>query len=122
MRTNNKKQSPKYSFAIIKHFNSPNFATTVDGHTVERKETIFIPDWGAFVRCASYDDHFVYEDPEAVKGKKGRWYHMCSCGSPAVIVGYAGYKGDASKDTMPMLVCYIHATTGLHATGGSRWI
>jgi len=119
MKKNGRHKSQKYSFAIIKHFNSPQSAVTLDGNTVERVDKIFIPDWGVFARCASYDNHFIYEDPEAVKGKKGRWYHMCTCGSAAVITGYSGYRGDASKDTLPMLVCYLHASTGRHADGST---
>ena len=110
----------KYSFSIIHHRGSVNEATTLDGHKVIRQEEIFIPQWGTFVRCAEYDEHFVYEDPES-KVRIGRGVHMCSCGSAAVIVGFTGYKRDASKITGGMLVCKIHADTGFHQTGGTKW-
>jgi hypothetical protein len=110
----------KYSFSIIHHRGSPYEATTLDGHKVERMEEIFIPEWGIFVKCSPYDDHFIYEDPES-NTKIGRWAHMCTCGSPAVIVGFSGYKRDASKGSGGMLVCKLHADTGLHQTGGTKW-
>ena len=110
----------KYSFSIIHHRGSVNEATTLDGHKVTRQEEIFIPAWGIFTKCAPYDDHFVYEDPES-KNKIGRWVHMCTCGSPAVIVGFTGYSRDASKGSGGMLVCKLHADTGFHQTGGTKW-
>jgi hypothetical protein len=113
-------EEQKYSFAIIHHRGSPTKATTLDGHKVERLEEIFIPEWGAFIKCAPYLEHFIYEDPES-KIRIGRWVHMCTCGSPAVIVGFDAYKRDASKGTGSFLVCKLHADTGLHNTGGVVW-
>jgi hypothetical protein len=104
-----------FSFSIIRQFNSPNKATTVDGYTVTRKEKLFIEEWGAFVPCAPYDTHFIYKDPS---NKIGRWLFVCSCGSPAGIVGYNAYKDDASNEGA-MLVCLHHAQTGKHADGVS---
>jgi len=118
--------NPVHSFAIIRQFGSPNEATTLDGHKVQRKEEIYIPDWGKFVKCAPYDDHFIYEDPEAKK-KIGRWVHMCTCGSPAIIVGYNQYAQDASKYSGGLLVCKYFTDTslengfGVHQTGGRKW-
>lgn len=110
----------KYTFSIIHHRGSPNEATTLDGYKVYRQEEIFIPEWGKFVKCAPYDDHFIYEDPQSER-IIGRWAHMCTCGSPAVIVGYNAYKNDASKYSGGLLVCKAHADTGHHQTGGRKW-
>jgi hypothetical protein len=116
----------KYSFSIIHHRGSPNEATTLDGHKVERQEELFIPDWGTFVKCAQYDDHFVYEDPES-KNIVGRWMHMCTCGAPGIIVGYKAYEQDASKYSGGLLVCKaftdssIETGYGVHQTGGRKW-
>jgi len=117
----------KYSFAIIKQFGSPDEATTLDGHKVTRQEELFIHEYGTFVKCAQYDDHFIYEDPEFSK-KVGRWLHMCTCGSPGIIVGYNAYKKDASKYSGGLLVCKAYTDSsitqgyGVHQTGGARWI
>jgi len=115
-----------YSFGIIKQFGSPNEATTLDGHKVQRLEEIYIPQWGISVKCAPYDDHFIYEDPES-KTKIGRWVHMCTCGSPAIVVGYNQYAQDASKYSGGLLVCKHFTDTsiengyGVHQTGGRKW-
>jgi hypothetical protein len=111
--------SEKHSFAIIKHRGSNFEATTLDGHKVKRQEKIWIPDYNNYINCAPYDDHFIFEDPE--KNKIGRWMHMCTCGSPAVVVGYNVYKADASNSGA-LMVCWLHASTGLHGTGGSKWV
>lgn len=108
----------KYSFAIIHHRGSLNEAETADGHRVYKQKSLLFPEHG-WVLCAPYDNHFTFIDPTDVIG---RWSPMCSCGSPAVIVGYNAYRKDASattsaESTIPgeMVVCYLHATTGKHA-------
>jgi|YelNatPaOPRAMG01_1025707.scaffolds.fasta_scaffold232255_1 hypothetical protein len=114
----------KIRFSIIKHFNSPNSAVTLDGYTVRRQNKIFIRELGRSVVCAPYDNHFIYLDP-VFNQKGGRWFAMCTCGSPAVIAGYNAYKKDASPtsgdDILPgeMLVCYFHSNTGRHSDGST---
>jgi len=115
---------PKFNFAIIRHKGDLNHATTADGKRVHRQKSLYFEGHG-LILCAPYDNHFVFDDP---MGKKliGRWSPMCSCGSPAVIVGYNAYIKDAtptnkSESSIPgeMIVCYFHATTGKHADGSS---
>ena len=108
-------------FSVIRVKGDANKAETLDGFTVRRvKRIMFDNKW---VMCAPYDNHFLYEDPS---GKPHRWLQMCTCGSPAVCVGYKAYKRDgspttAAESTTPgeQFVCYIHATTGRHADGSS---
>lgn len=113
----------KFTFAIIKHKGDLNNATTADGKKVHRRKQIFFD--GRMILCAPYDNHFVFDDPMSTK-LVGRWSPMCSCGSPAVIVGYNAYRKDASPSTRDestapgeMIVCYIHATTGHHVDGSN---
>lgn len=63
-----------------------------------------MPEWGAFVPCAPYEEHFVYLNPDTSEGSSS---YMCTCGSAAVVVppGPAG-----------MFVCLFHATYGSHTT------
>lgn len=105
----------KQAFNIIMNFNSPNKATTVDGYDVERQEKLWIPEWGAFVTCASYDNHFVFEHPN--KKRKGTIY-LCTCGSAAIVPGYSGYKGDSSN-VGALFVCLLHSASGKHADGSN---
>ena len=103
------------SFSIIKNYNSPNSAVTEDGIEVRRKEKIYIPDWNAEVKTAPYDNHFIYYDSSE---KVGRWSLMCSCSSPAGIIGYNAYKKDASNYGA-MIICLAHGQYGKHSDGSS---
>ena len=112
-------------FSVIRKWGDANNAETLDGLKVERIEYLFFDDKieARMVKCAPYDNHFIYEDSS---GKPNRWVQMCTCGSSAVCVGYKGYKRDASPTTSAdstrpgeMFVCYLHATTGNHADGSS---
>lgn len=108
-----------FTFSIIKHRGDPKYATTLDGYRVQKHEKVYIPEWKAWVMCADYHmEHFVYLDPMAyLKNKLGRWFAMCTCGSPAVIVGKDVYTSSGG-----MLVCYFHALNGRHTTGdGRKW-
>jgi hypothetical protein len=117
-----KKNTLGISFSIIKHFGTPNDAVTVDGIRVHRQEKVFVLDAARFIMCAPYDNHFIYLDTSK---KVGRWFAMCTCGSPAVIVGYNAYKKDSSPTSGvgispgEMLVCHIHASFGKHADGST---
>lgn len=119
-----KKKSSKlpYKFSIIRQFNSPNSALTQGGYEVKREEKLYIPTMNKWVMCAPYDNHFVYIDPTPISktSTDRRWLLMCTCGSPAIVVGYNAYKNNASPaiggDTPgEMLVCYFHAQYNRHA-------
>lgn len=106
-------QSKDYGcFNIIHHSGFPMEATTIDGIKVFREDEIFVPEWQETVRCAQYDDHFVYEEPTHGYGK---WSYMCTCGSPAVIVERAAYRHDSAL-TGKLLICYFHRIFGKHQT------
>lgn len=112
-------QNEGMSFSIIKQRGDPDEATTLDKYKVTRKEKVFLPEFGGWVRCAPYSSHFVYLDPT---GKKGRWFASCTCGSPAVVVGYDAYRRDQSANEGTMLVCLYHAQHGYHTNEqGSNW-
>lgn len=115
---------PKFNFAIIKHRGDLDNATTADGYKVHRQDKLFFEGHG-WVKCAPMDNHFVYDDP-AFKKKRGRWSPMCTCGSPAGIVGYNAYVDNASPtgkfdSSVPgeMIICLHHAQYGKHADGSS---
>lgn len=113
MSENGKEFNPNISFSIIKQRGDPKTATTLDGHVVHKEEKVFVPEWNRWVACADYHgEHFVYLDPS---DKPGRWFAMCTCGSPAVIVGKDVYKGEQG-----MLVCHFHAAQGYHQTSDGR--
>jgi hypothetical protein len=83
------------------------------GVTVYRRNYIDIPDFGR-VNCAPYDNHFVFRHRFADR----QWPLFCTCGGPAVITGYSGYKKDGSPQGQ-LLVCFHHANWNTHADGSS---
>lgn len=117
----------KPRFQIVRRVGMPTYAYLPDGTRVERStlpngvEAIFTGDLNGFVRCASYHDHFIYEIPPRVAYLYPGPAFRCTCGSFAVMAGLSGYIADASPSGK-MWLCYFHAVTGQHATGGDRWV
>ena len=126
--TNGKvKPSTKFNMnvAYIRVRNTPNEATLSDGSKIYRiKEgKVYVEGLKRFVKTVDYSNHFVALDPSK---KVGRWFALCSCGSPAVVAGYNAYKHGASAGTNQdgmvageMLICYFHSLTGKHSDGSS---
>lgn len=130
-----------YGFNIIK-FRDPTQATLGSGDTVHHADRVYfkVPadsemaglkggDWLS-VKCADYHtEHFLYIDPlylhDKVEGK-GHWFAMCTCGSPAVLVGPTDAAMEDSSCPERLLVCYLYHLTltqtghGRHATTGER--
>lgn len=95
------------SFNIVHHAGEVKQAILKDGTVVHRVESIFVPDYGAFVKCASYLEHFIYLNPDTSEGSSA---YVCTCGNPAVI---------APPGPGGMFFCLFDLNTGLkgyHAT------
>ncbi len=93
---------------IVRHVGDLNMVEA-DGKKFYRQE--FIPMYmdgmdkpPVKVKCAPYDNHFIYKDM-----RRHSWTTFCTCGSPAVVVGFDVYKKDASAQGA-MLVCLFHAS------------
>lgn len=84
----------------------------VEGKAFYRQKSLDLGDMGV-TPCAPYDSHFIFMDDR----RKG-WILFCTCGSPAVAVGYDAYKHDASPQGQ-LLVCYFHAASGKHTDGSN---
>lgn len=112
--TVNKKSPP---FQIIRHRGQPRKGQLPDGTWIYAEDKMFIEEYRGFVPTAPYSDHFIYRMPKNSLGSA----YMCSCGSPAIIVGISGYVHDASPQGK-LMVCMAHSTNGIHLTGGSRWV
>ena len=139
-----------HSFNIVRQKGSPTKVTLETGHVVEKQEYVYFRmpnsdgsgpgDW-RMTRCADYHgEHFLYLDPlyndppkqvdpaKAATGR-GHWFAMCTCGSPAVIVGPMEASYEESEAVEQLLVCYIYHKTlredgfGKHAdqAGRKRW-
>lgn len=139
-----------HSFNIIKHRDGPTKVILKSGHKVTKENYIYFQapnadasapgDW-MMVKCADYHgEHFVYLDPlyntdalhadpdKRITGR-GHWFAMCSCGSPAVVVGPTEAAKEDSDCPERLLVCYTYHLTlneygfGTHADeeGRRRW-
>lgn len=111
----------KKQFNIIRQRGQPNKLQLPDGTWVYKEDKFLIPEYGGFVPCAQYSDHFLYQIPSHLASKYPGSIYRCSCGSFAVISGVSGYVLDASPQGK-LFLCHVSATTGLHATGGTKWI
>ncbi len=93
------------TFQIIQHRGDPQQAALPKHNIiVKRQERLFVGEWGQFVTCAPYDNHFVYQNPDRTPGQSS---FMCTCGSPAVVATPFGAR---------LFVCLNHATYGFHTT------
>jgi hypothetical protein len=95
------------TFNIIHHRGEPNTAE-FEGVKISRQKALFIREWGRFIPCMPYDDHFIFEVPPMAK-IMGMSEYMCTCGSAAVVATPETERGR-------MFVCLFHATYGAHQT------
>lgn len=101
-------------FHIIKHRGQANRATLVNGSVVHRQEKIYVPEYRGWVKCAPYDNHFVFEVPQDIAGPA----HQCTCGSIAHIIGSKDYGHLGSPEGM-LFTCLHHTSTNKHADGST---
>jgi hypothetical protein len=115
----------KHAYNIIAQRGDPTHATTVTGHPVEKKALVIIPSPfdGTMIalNCADYHmEHFVYIDPlferDLPKNEsRSFWFAMCTCGSPAAIIGGADVARHEGRPFLGyednMLVCQHYYQT-----------
>lgn len=103
----------------IRHFGQVNQATfksvNQKEYPVERQDFIAVDmsdiedgsEW-YLIPCAPYDEHFIFEVPDEVKQIPGAHYHMCTCGSVAVI--------NNPKSPINEFRCLMELEQGIHQT------
>lgn len=106
----------------VRVYGDKRTARTEDGKTVRREDRLYFEGYG-LVKCAPYDNHFIFDNKSR---KVGQWSPVCTCGSPAGIVGANVYANDASPTTSmdssiagTMIVCLTHAQTSRHSDGST---
>ena len=102
------------TFNIVRQINSPTRATLFDGTVVHRRDKVYVPEYQGEVRCADYDNFFVFAVPKAITGPA----YLCSCGGMAHFIGSKDYSHLSSPEGL-MLTCMLHTSTGKHADGSS---
>lgn len=119
-----KKISPVVTptYVKVKILGDLNKAKTADGIEVYRQPSIYFPSYSIYpIVCCPYSVHFIFDDPST---KQGHYTPMCTCGSPAGIVGTNVYtKLFEPTLTGELIVCLTHMNTflatghGCHADG-----
>jgi hypothetical protein len=115
------KDKAVHTFQVIRHRGQPTKLQLPDGTWVYKQDKFWIPEWGGFVNACSYDDHFLYEIPARLAKLYPGSPYRCSCGGAVIFSGPSGYVWGASPQGR-LALCMVHSNTGLHATGGSRWV
>lgn len=98
---------------IIKHFRSPREAVTLGGRAVYREKEIYLPSHRGNIPVLQTDLHFCFRDPSVPRGTT----LFCTCGSPAVVVGYDAYRKYQSYIGNEVIVCHHFIQYGVHSDG-----
>jgi hypothetical protein len=134
MKNNN---LPKLNIIKVVRFTGDRKSAVLsDGKAVYRQEKLWMGKDYKFVHCADFGSHFIYHDPDfnsktgnwptnndgsTPKKYLGRWTPICTCGSPAAVIGSDDYKKWASptnniESTTPgqLLMCISLLNYGHH--------
>ena len=98
---------------VIKHFNDPNNAVTLGGVRVRREKEIFLRSRQSHLPVLQTSMHFCFVDTSVPRGTT----LFCTCGAPAVIVGYGAYKRYQSYIGNEVIACHNFIQYGVHADG-----
>lgn len=122
------------TFNVIRFRGDQTKVQLVTGEIVEKQDFIYVKDNENKVHampCADYHgEHFIYADPRYnLDGDEGRghWFAMCTCGSPAVKIGWTDVVLTHGEGERAMIVCYVYMLTlekegvGAHMTGHRKW-
>jgi hypothetical protein len=101
------------TLTIIHQYGRPKIAKDINGDIIHRQDSIYVPSYKQSFPVLDYDNHFVYATRNIGSSL------MCTCGSPAVVVGYRAYKQYESYKGMNVIACLSHINTGKHADGSS---
>jgi hypothetical protein len=86
---------------VIRRWNDANHAVTLSGHTVERKEVIYLKSHQNAYPVLPTSMHFVYYDPTVPRGST----LLCTCGASAGVFNYDAYKKWTSRYFGNEVIC-----------------
>lgn len=98
---------------IIRKHNDPNNAITLGGITVRREEKIFLPSYKQWFPVLPTSMHFCFRDASHPRGST----LFCTCGAPAIIVGFEAYNKHSSYIGNEVIACHSFIQYGRHADG-----
>lgn len=98
---------------VIRNVGDPNRARTLAGRDVQREKAIYLPSHHATLPVLQTSMHFCFRDASQPRGST----LFCTCGAPAVIVGYQAYEKYNSYIGNEVIVCMNFIQYGRHADG-----
>ncbi len=98
---------------VIRRWNDPRHAVTLSGHTVERKDRIFLKSHDQWYPVLQTSMHFIYHDPTVARGST----LLCTCGAAGGVFDYQAYKKWNSYVGNQVISCSNFIQYGKHADG-----
>lgn len=98
---------------IIRSHNDPNHAITLGGIPVQREKELFLKSYRQWFPVLGTSMHFCFLDYSQPRGTT----LFCTCGAPAVIVGYEAYRKYSSYIGSEVIVCLNFIQHNVHADG-----
>lgn len=98
---------------VIRNTGDPNVARTLAGMRVERQKEIYLPSHRAVLPVLQTSMHFCFRDASQPRGST----LFCTCGAPAVVVGYEAYKKYQSYMGNEVITCLFFIQYGRHSDG-----
>lgn len=98
---------------VIRNHNDPNHARTLGGRDVYREKEIYLPSYHSNLPVLQTSMHFCFRDASQPRGST----LFCTCGSPAIVVGYEGYKMYQSFIGNEVISCLHFIQYGRHSDG-----
>lgn len=99
--------------SVIKHWNDPNNAVTLNGIPVRREKSIWLDSYQTWLPVLPQSMHFCFRDMSVPRGTT----LFCTCGSPAIVVGYEAYRKYNSYLGAEVIACHHFIQYGQHSDG-----
>lgn len=99
--------------SIIKHWNDPNHAITLNGKAVQREKDIFLPSHNRWFPVLQTSMHFCFRDASQPRGST----LFCTCGAAGIVAGYHAYKQYNAYIGNEVVACLNFIQYGKHADG-----
>lgn len=100
--------------SIIRSHNDPQNTVTLNGRPVKRESQIFLPSHREWYPVLHTSMHFCFRDPDpSLRGTT----LFCTCGAPAGIFGYEGYRKYGAWMGKEVVACTNLIQGGIHADG-----
>jgi hypothetical protein len=96
---------------VIRNTGDPNNAKTLNGKPVRREKELWLPSYNSFIPVLQTSMHFCYHDPSVPRGTT----LFCTCGSPAIVVGYEAYRDLQSYMGNEVIVCHHYIQYKVHS-------